>query len=125
MILLESSDEEEEKNEDKEKEKEKEKEDEDEDVVTGDIEDEDRLDAEPEDTEDIDQLGDRIDAACPAGEDRGKDRGGKKDSPSKGGEEVSCTDSIGSVPVIRGESLSVVHPCPSVSQSVSQSHLAG
>ena len=27
--------------------------------------------------------------------------------------------------LIRGESLSVVHPCPSVSQLVSQSHLAG
>ena len=93
VILLESSDEEGEKDEEKEGDKE-EKEEEDEDVVTGDIGDEDRLDAEPEDTEDIDQLGDRIDAACPAGEDKGKDKGQKKTSPTKGGQEFFLADSF-------------------------------
>ena len=92
VILLESSDEEGVKEE--EKEDKEEKEEEDEDVVTGDIEDEDRLDAEPEDTEDIDQLGDRIDAACPAGEDKGKDKGQKKTSPTKGGQEFFLADSF-------------------------------
>merc|ERR1719400_2422719 len=60
--------------------------DDDDDVVLGDISKEDNLVKEDEENEDLDELGDQIDAACPGGEGEGK----KSSSPNKKGKKKTA-----------------------------------
>ena len=60
--------------------------DDDDDVVLGDISKEDNLVKEDEENEDLDELGDQIDAACPGGEGESK----KSSSPNKKGKKKTA-----------------------------------